>query len=154
MFVVVAAQAFCIQSQKRFAEIDLRIELARIVHNLFRLMAALAGLQRVFVFQPIAGLIMIEISFAAGPENHVEISAIVIAVTFETSFAVFAHYCKMIAALIYQALCDFSMAIQTFLYIRAAADGMTLGAIGHALQIGVGLRQWTGRNLRSRRGCQ
>lgn len=153
MFVFVTAQAFRIQSQKCLAEIDFRIDHSWIVHNFVRLMTTLAGLLRVLAFQSITGLSVVEISFAARPENHVEVFSIVFAVAFKTCFAIFAGNSKMIAFSICQPLRNFTMAVQTFLHIRAAAERVAFGAIGHPLQIGVGLRQFAGRNLCPCRGC-
>ena len=151
MLIVMATQTLRVQTQKGFTEIDFRVELSRIVYNFCRLVAALAFLLRVFAFQAIAGLAMIKILFAAGPEDHVETLTVMFAVTFKTGFAVSAGYPEMVSPLIGQPLGNFTMAIQAFLHVRAAPESMAFGAIAHSFQVGMGLCQFARRNLRSQR---
>lgn len=95
-------------------------------------------------FQHIAGLLMIEISFAIFPKDQCKIFAIMLAVTGSAQLLFFCHDERMNPSPALQPLRNGNVAVEAFDIARLLADFVTCQALGYAFKLGMCHRQRPG----------
>lgn len=143
MFILVATQTIPRQSQKRCVDVGFRIELARIMDDVFGLMAVSAlNCAGMLALQLETCQIVIEVLHATPPKYKLELTAIVFAVALKADFVLFGFRKKVVPFFLVESLLNFLMTSEAFFCVWPAAEGVALRAVAHALQFCVCLGQF------------
>ncbi len=144
MFIQMTAGAGALQSQKSFLEVFFLLQEFVFIHNIFGLMAGLALQRGVPSFQRKAGLGMVKLILPLFKPDHLKIPSMMIRMAV---LAFLEQWLAVNSLSFLDALLKNAMAVQAFISRYPFVRRVAAGAVFNPLQKGVGLVQFSRRQL-------